>query len=145
MARSYALVLATALIAAVGGWRAVGQTPPAAVPAQLPVEPAPRLADLEVQLKFAQLEQGPRHPNVVTLKKKIELFREVYQKHGLRPDGTSEEAGRFTVTPTPQAVVMVDTKSGESWYLRGGKPGAEEPVWVPIKRLAPAPLPPAPK
>ena len=49
--------------------------------------------------------------------------------------------GRFAMTPAPQGAVMLDTKTGESWILRGAKGGADDVVWVPIKGREPLPQP----
>lgn len=150
MARNYALVLVAAGAAAFGGWMAAAQTPlreqqPAPQPYTYtpPVQPPEvplRLADLELALKVAEIEHGKDHPNLRTLKKKIEALREINRTHGLRADGSREETGRFKVTSTPQAAVLADTVTGDTWHLRAGPSAADGPVWVPIKRLPQEPL-----
>ena len=46
--------------------------------------------------------------------------------------GRNKQAGRFALTSAGDSAVMLDTESGDSWYLQTKNP--DRPIWIAIKR-----------
>ena len=72
------------------------------------------------------------HPKVRALKAELEFMEELLATtQAPAKQQPSAEIGRFAVTVSPLGTVKLDTKTGESWFLRPAKAGEME--WVPIK------------
>jgi hypothetical protein len=97
------------------------------------------------KLELKRLENAgvdANHPKVKALKEELELIEAFLKDEGgITRKQPAAEVGRFAVAGSPQGTVMVDTKTGESWFLRTTKAGEME--WVPIKGREKV-LPPTP-
>jgi hypothetical protein len=82
--------------------------------------------ELKIQLVKLRQELGPDHPRVKDAKELLDLVG------GEPAQEPAARGGRYAVAASSQNVILLDTMSGQTWYLRAGKAG-EDPAWVAVK------------